>query len=170
MKTSNSLAGLSATNESIHPHVSPMEKNDVAVYYLLPWHLLFTVAIYYLGHMLFVGSILLWSTIDINRYTEILDACSQKLRCLHQEKIVEKGPENFERQPISKVPLGLPGFHLWALQIEIALPSSVDMAQLWISTSQELCFVFFFCDIQPPGQGCGLTRCTPNRFLQMGVD
>lgn len=122
----------------------PWKKNDVAVYYLLPWHLLFTMAIYYLGHILFVGSILLWSTIDINRYTEILDACSQKLRGLIRKKIVEKGPENFERQPVSKVPLGLPGFHLWAVQIEIALPSSVDMAQLWISTSQELCFVFFF--------------------------
>lgn len=91
-----------------------------------------------------------------------------------KKKGVEKEPEIFEREPVSESPFGLPGFHLWTVQIEIALPSSVDMAQLWISTSQELCFVFFFCDIQPPGQGCVLTvffqHCTPHRFLQMNVN
>lgn len=124
-----------------------MEKND-AVYYLLLWHLLLTVAIYYLGHMLFVGSLLLWSTIDTNRYTEILGPWSQKLRVLHQEKKVwRKGQKILRESQFLKVPFGLPRFHLWAVQIEIALPSSVDVAQLWISTSQELFFVFFFGDI-----------------------
>lgn len=65
---------------------------------------------------------------------------------------------------VDSVSFALPGFLLCAAQIEIILPAQVDMAQLWISTSQEPCSVFFLFE----GQGCVFAvffqHGTPNRL------
>lgn len=70
-----------------------------------------------------------------------------------KKKVQRKGQKILRESQFLKVPFGLPEFHLWAVQIETALPFSVDMAQLWISTSQELCFVFFFLRHTTSGAG-----------------
>lgn len=152
-----------------------MEKNDVAIYYLLLWHLLFAVAIHYLGHMLFVGSILLWSTIDTNRYTEILDPRSQKLRVSHQKKkkCRERARKFWERASFSKSLLAC--LSSICGQCKLKLPCHFQWT--WHSSgflpARSFALCSFFCDIQPPGQGCVLTVfyqcCTPNRFLQMNA-
>lgn len=121
-----------------------------------------------------MGSILLWSTIDINRYTEILDLWSQKLRVLLQgKKCGERARKFWESQFLKSLlaclgsicgqcKLKLPCHLQWTWHISGFLPAK----------SFALCS--FFCDIQPPGQGCVLIvffqHCTPNRFLQMNVD
>lgn len=136
-------------------------KKNVVVYYLLLWHLLFTVAIYYLGYISFVHQhikLKYWNSGSL-----LSEAQGFNIR----KKVWRNGYKILRESQVLKVDsvsFALPGFLLCAAQIEIILPAQVDMAQLWICTSQEPCSVFFLFE----GQGCVFTvffrHCTPNRL------